>query len=150
LILNAADHECTIASVFDRGAHVIERRIINSYEPVVKLVGGADFERDVFDVHLAYFQRDAVIRSEEMCRNGDIWLRIDEQTDVVVSLSECLHCIRKLGEEPAFWKWAILSLHNALQGAMVCHLSGTAQLGALGEESIKRRSDRRRRVGADI
>lgn len=29
------------------------------------------------------------------------------------------------------WKWAIIALHNALQGAMVCHLSGSTNLGAL-------------------
>jgi hypothetical protein len=65
-----------------------------------------------------------------------MWLRVDENTDVLVSLSECLHCVRRVREESAFWKWAILSLHNALQGAMVCHLSGTAQLGALSEKSV--------------
>ncbi|MEX0954113.1 MAG: hypothetical protein WDZ83_02745 [Rhizobiaceae bacterium] len=66
--------------------------------------------------------------------DGD-WLRIDERTDVLVSLIECIECIRRVSEEPAFWKWAILSMHSALQGAMVCHLSGTAQLGALSKKS---------------
>lgn len=64
------------------------------------------------------------------------WLRVDEQTDVLVSLDECLNCVRRVHEEPAFWKWAILSIHNALQGAIVCHLSGTAQLGALAKRSV--------------
>src|SRR4051794_25479825 len=64
------------------------------------------------------------------------WLRVDERTDVLASLSECLHCLRRLSEEPPTWKWVILSIHNALQGAMVCHLSGTAQLGALEEKSV--------------
>ena len=65
-----------------------------------------------------------------------MWLRIDERTDVLASLSLCLRCVRRVGDEPALWKWAILSMHNALQGAMVCHLSGTAQLGALTDECI--------------
>ena len=64
------------------------------------------------------------------------WLRVDEQSDVLVSLDECLNCVRRVREEPAFWKWAILSIHNALQGAIVCHLSGTAQLGALAKRSV--------------
>lgn len=66
---------------------------------------------------------------------GSQWLRIDEREDVLVSLSACLNSIAGSGPEPGLWKWAILALHNALQGAMVCHLSGTAQLGALSEKS---------------
>jgi hypothetical protein len=59
------------------------------------------------------------------------WLQIDERSDVLVSLSACLICVSECGRNPGLWKWAILALHNAVQGAMVCHLSGTAQLGAL-------------------
>ena len=33
------------------------------------------------------------------------------------------------------WKWVVLSLHSALQGAMICHLSGTASVGALTKRS---------------
>lgn len=64
------------------------------------------------------------------------WLRIDERTDVLTSLSLCLDLLKKTQAEPSNWKWAVLSLHNALQGAMVCHLSGTAQLGALKEKCV--------------
>lgn len=65
-----------------------------------------------------------------------MWLRIDERADVLASLSLCLRCLSVVNSEPELWKWAILSLHNALQGAMVCHLSGTAQLGALTNNSV--------------
>lgn len=41
-------------------------------------------------------------------------------------------------DEPAQWKWAILSVHNALQGALVCHLSGSANVGALSESCVKK------------
>lgn len=63
------------------------------------------------------------------------WLRVDERVDVISSLSLCLDCLEQVGTKPTMWKWAILSLHNAFQGAMVCHLSGTAQLGALTKKS---------------
>lgn len=63
------------------------------------------------------------------------YLRFDERTDVLASLSVCLMCLRNVGGEFSLWKWAILSLHNALQGAMVCHLSGTANIGALSYKS---------------
>lgn len=75
------------------------------------------------------------IRSEHKIWMMASGLRVDERTDVLISLSLCLRCLKSLGDDPGFWKWAILSLHNALQGAMVCHLSGTAQLGALSDKS---------------
>jgi hypothetical protein len=66
-----------------------------------------------------------------------MWLQIDERADLLTSLSQCLRSLSVVSSEPAAWKWAILSLHNALQGAMVCHLSGTAQVGALSAKAAK-------------
>lgn len=65
-----------------------------------------------------------------------MWLRIDERTDVLASLSLCSRCLDLVSSERTLWKWAILSMHNAMQGAMGCHLSGTAQLGALTDQCI--------------
>jgi len=65
----------------------------------------------------------------------NMYLHIDERTDVLASLSVCLNCVNSVKSDPHVWKWAILALHNALQGAMVCHVSGTAQLGALSDKS---------------
>jgi len=79
-----------------------------------------------------------------MAKKG-LWLRIDERTDVLTSLSLCLDLLKKTQTEPSNWKWAVLSLHNALQGAMVCHLSGTAQLGALSEKCVTEWLDWRER-----
>lgn len=40
--------------------------------------------------------------------------------------------------KPEMWKWSIIAMHNAVQGAMVCYLSGTQQLGALkADQSIQ-------------
>jgi len=60
-----------------------------------------------------------------------VWLRINEHSDVLASLSLCEMTISNVSHDIGLWKWAILSLHNCLQGAMVCHLSGTARVGAL-------------------
>ncbi len=76
-----------------------------------------------------------------------MWLQVDERTDVLASLSLSLRCLERLSDDPALWKWAILALHNALQGAMVCHLSGTAQLGALSERCVKEWLDWHERDG---
>lgn len=67
-----------------------------------------------------------------------MYLRTDEAEDVVASLELCQDCLHQLEEQPARWKWLIVSLHNAVQGAMACHLSGTAQLGALEKKSAHR------------
>jgi hypothetical protein len=80
--------------------------------------------------------------------NDDQWLQIDEQTDVIVSLSGCHYFAGEVQTRPEAWKHVITNLHNALQGAMVCHLSGTAQAGALDESSLRKISkwhDRDRR-----
>ena len=61
----------------------------------------------------------------------------DERQDVLASLDHCVLSLIRTRESGGAWKWVVLSLHSALQGAMVCHLSGTAQLGALSESSAK-------------
>ncbi len=59
------------------------------------------------------------------------YVRTDERQDVLASLEHCALSLSQAGQSDRAWKWVVLSLHSALQGAMVCHLSGTAQLGAL-------------------
>ena len=66
----------------------------------------------------------------------------DECHDVLASLEHCALSLRQARQSDRAWKWVILSLHSALQGAMVCHLSGTAQLGALTEKSAKKWRER--------
>ncbi|MBP2562004.1 hypothetical protein J2857_004795 [Neorhizobium galegae] len=89
--------------------------------------------------------------SAGMTNSKTRWLNIDEQTDVLTSLLGCSFMIAQVDQQPAFWKHLIVTMHSALQGAMVCHLSGTAQLGALSEKSIKKtlewhERDRRRKT----
>ena len=59
------------------------------------------------------------------------YVRTDERQDVLASLDHCARCLAETEHSDGAWKWVILSLHSALQGAMVCHLSGTAEAGAL-------------------
>lgn len=60
----------------------------------------------------------------------DTYIVFDEFSDFLNSLAMCIRCLKALNEDKTMWKWAIISLHNALQGAMVCHLTGTAGVGA--------------------
>ena len=61
------------------------------------------------------------------------FVRADECQDVLGSLEQCAFSLAQAGRSERAWKWIVLSLHSALQGAMVCHLSGTERLGALQE-----------------
>ena len=65
------------------------------------------------------------------------FVNFDERRDVLLSLEHCAMSLQQTNQSEGAWKWVVLSLHSALQGAMVCHLSGTTQIGALSEESIK-------------
>ena len=62
------------------------------------------------------------------------WLRTDEPSDVVASVRHALRLLDFVEGDRLVWKWVILAAHSALQGAMVCHLSGTAQLGCLSSK----------------
>ncbi|NJR31504.1 hypothetical protein HC762_01945 [bacterium] len=55
------------------------------------------------------------------------WLSVDEATDVLGSLRHCLRCRDIVQDDKLAWKWFMLALHSALQGACVCHLTTTAQ-----------------------
>ena len=69
------------------------------------------------------------------------YVDIDERLDVLASLEHCALSLIETKRSDRAWKWAVLSLHSALQGAMICHLSGTAQVGALTERSAAKWHD---------
>ena len=64
-----------------------------------------------------------------------MYVHTDECQDVLASLEQCALSLAQVRRSERAWKWVILSLHSALQGAMVCHLSGTERLGALEKRS---------------
>ncbi|MFN9014801.1 MAG: hypothetical protein ACK5W3_02475 [Hyphomonadaceae bacterium] len=64
------------------------------------------------------------------------WIRTDEPTDVLGSIRSCLRTAAFVEEDPQAFKWLVLSLHSALQGACVCHLTTTAPpLGAVNKKN---------------
>lgn len=65
------------------------------------------------------------------------YIEFDEYSDALYSLRHAAFFCAETARDRTIWKWAIIALHNALQGAMICHLSGTAGLGALEKDSIK-------------
>lgn len=50
--------------------------------------------------------------------------------DVICSLQLTWTSLQQTAENNLTWKWVIISLHSAFQGAMVCHLSDTNQFDA--------------------
>ena len=77
------------------------------------------------------------------------WLRVDEREDLVNSLEHAVEIARTVRSEPRNWKWLLIVIHNALQGALVSVLTGTAGLGALEKKCMNEWLDwhEKRRAG---
>ncbi len=65
------------------------------------------------------------------------YLRVDEREDAINALEHAVEISLTLEDKPLNWKWVIVAIHNALQGALVCTLSGTHSTGALSDKSMK-------------
>ena len=65
----------------------------------------------------------------------------DTCQDVLGSLEHCELSLIQARNSDRAWKWVVLSLHSALQGAMVFHLTGSANLGALTESCAKKQEN---------
>lgn len=67
---------------------------------------------------------------------AESWIRTDESDDVAGSIRHVLLVSRFVKEDPLAWKWILLALHSALQGACVCHLTTTfTPVGAVTEKN---------------
>lgn len=69
------------------------------------------------------------------------WVRTDEWADFCSSLEHLGSSLANVSENPQEWKWAIIACHSAVQGALVCVLSGSAGIGCLDNASITRVSE---------
>lgn len=58
------------------------------------------------------------------------FIQFDEREDVLASFDLIDLLLPKLKKHPSYWKWVIVAAQNALQGALVCALSGSAGIGA--------------------
>lgn len=65
------------------------------------------------------------------------YLRVDEREDAINALEHAVETALTLEDNPLNWKWVIVAIHNALQGALVCTMSGTDGTGALSDKSRK-------------
>lgn len=70
--------------------------------------------------------------------NGERWIQTDEAEDVAGSVRHAFRTASFLADDAQAWKWALLSLHSALQGACICHLTTTAApVGALTRQNTR-------------
>ena len=65
------------------------------------------------------------------------WVQTDQWADVASSLEHLSMSLRLVGERPQEWKWAIIACHSALQGTLICVLSGSDGIGCLTDRSMK-------------
>ncbi|WP_246689084.1 hypothetical protein [Mesorhizobium sp. WSM4310] len=64
------------------------------------------------------------------------WIQTDEAEDVAGSIRHAIRTAQFVGEDSLAWKWVVIALHSALQGACVCHLTTTAgPVGAVTERN---------------
>lgn len=63
------------------------------------------------------------------------WVKTDQWADVASSLEHLAMSLRLVKEKPQEWKWAIIACHSALQGTLICVLSGSNGLGCLTDRS---------------
>ena len=60
------------------------------------------------------------------------YLKTDDDEEAVGALEMTAHLLEAAERDPQrMWKWAVIALHNAVQGFMVLNLRGTWNVGAL-------------------
>jgi hypothetical protein len=65
------------------------------------------------------------------------WIRTDEMFEAVCALEMVSELLYKIPDNIYYWKWAIVALHNSLQGFMVLSLQGSNGLNTLTDECAK-------------
>jgi hypothetical protein len=53
------------------------------------------------------------------------WIRTNEENEAVRSLEMTYELLQKTSNNPYYWKWVVVCLHNSLQGFMVLALRST-------------------------
>lgn len=65
------------------------------------------------------------------------YLQTNEYLECLESLKFISQIIEKLKNEPYYWKWTIISFHNAIQSVLIMSLKGSNGLLTLKEKSEK-------------
>ncbi|MDA8125284.1 MAG: hypothetical protein M0009_08870 [Deltaproteobacteria bacterium] len=68
---------------------------------------------------------------------SDIWFETDERQDALASLMLYAETITRCGENVSRWKWALISLHSAVQAIMAIHLGFGNNLLVMRQEDAE-------------
>ena len=80
----------------------------------------------------------ALVITAAQAQNFHEFIRYDPYADVASSLRLLAVAIEDVRGHPGTWKWAVLSSHSAVQGALVCSLLRPDQFEIWDERSAKR------------
>jgi hypothetical protein len=72
------------------------------------------------------------------------YLSTDAEHEAVGALEATAQFLEAVESDPSMWKWAIIALHNAVQGFMVLALQGTWNVTVLRREQRKRKLEAQR------
>lgn len=66
------------------------------------------------------------------------WIQTDENEDIAGSIRHVIRAAQFVREDSLAWKWVVIALHSALQGACVCYLTTTAApIGAVTKRNTR-------------
>ena len=66
------------------------------------------------------------------------WVELDRRSDALLSLEMFGDCLKKAHENQIFWKWSIVSIHNALQAYVCMSLRGGSSFRTWRERDLKK------------
>ena len=66
------------------------------------------------------------------------YIRLDRQSDAKASLDEFCHCIERLPVDDSAWKYALISMHSALQGYICISLNAGNGFQTWSERHLKK------------
>ena len=65
------------------------------------------------------------------------YFEFDPIENVCCAMNLCVDLAQRIEKQPSYFKWLVIATHDMLQGAMVCALSGSDNIGALTKASRK-------------
>lgn len=66
------------------------------------------------------------------------WLQTDERADAIASLKLYVDVIQQINSDLSYWKWAIVSLHSAVQSVFAFHLGFGNDLLVMKQEDAEK------------
>lgn len=82
-------------------------------------------------LYVKFIERVGVIMKQKH------WIKTDELNEAILALDILSEHLVKVVDDTYYWKWSIISIHNSLQGFMVCALRGHNGVNVLNNHSFE-------------